>query len=105
YVYDKRSRLYQETDPAIAAGTPVSTWTRDDADRLLTMTEPTGAKHEYAYDDLGRTTVSQLDERYTSPQTLQAITVYDDAGMPASVKTPRGNSTSFFYDGLGERTR
>ncbi|WP_309235751.1 RHS repeat-associated core domain-containing protein [Streptomyces sp. TRM64462] len=143
YGYDQLGHLVQRTDP-LAGGAPsleepspfttdstdldgagVSRYTWTPTGLQLSATDPTGARTEATYDELGRmvtsTTVERrpalrnLTTRYTwddagrqiattSPSGRTATVTYNPAGEPLTASDPAGGVTRFAYDGLGRRT-
>ncbi|WP_078954273.1 LamG-like jellyroll fold domain-containing protein [Streptomyces globisporus] len=145
YAYDQLGNLIRSMDPAVAgaqglqapgattfdgtstdlAGGGVSTYTWTPTGLPLSATDPTGARTESTYDELGRkltaTTVERkpalqnLVSRYTwddagnqiassTPAGRVTTATYDKAGQPLTVTDPAGGITRAVYDGLGRRT-
>ncbi|MEU4494504.1 LamG-like jellyroll fold domain-containing protein [Streptomyces sp. NPDC023998] len=146
YGYDQFGQLSQKTDPV--AGTKLTTLAESESGTLnqaetdldgagvtrynwtptglqLSVTDPTGAKSESTYDELGRRLSSTTVERYPSLQNLVSRYAWDDAnnqtasttpgnhtttathnaaGEILSVTDPIGAVTKFGYDGLGRQT-
>nr|WP_262387273.1 LamG-like jellyroll fold domain-containing protein [Streptomyces sp. TRM49041] len=143
YGYDQLGHLVQRTDP-VAGGAPdlqepspfttentdldgagVTRYTWTPTGLQLSATDPTGARTETTYDELGRMLTSTTVERYpalrnlttrytwddgdrqtasTSPAGRTSTAAYNPAGEPLTVTDPAGGVTRFGYDGLGRRT-
>ncbi|MEU8847205.1 LamG-like jellyroll fold domain-containing protein [Streptomyces sp. NPDC048564] len=145
YGYDQFGRLTTKTDPvadaaaalaatensdpdllnaASAEGGGVTRYTWTPTGRQLSATDPTGARTEATYDELGRRLTATTVERYPSPQNLTSRYTWDDAGNQTASTTPGGiittatfnpagealtltdpvGTTRFAHDGLGRRT-
>ncbi len=97
--YDPYGNLTQRQDPG--GGLTITGYDRDG--ETLSVTDPTGAQTRYTYDELGRRVTRTAVERVPAPTTyLTTTTRYDDAGDPAQVTTPGGNTTVTSYDPAGE---
>ena len=104
YAYDDAGRLISTTLPEDANGQrPEFTYTYDDANYLLSQTDPRGAVTSYDYDVRGRlVSITLPDPDDTGP--LDAPTqsfTYDSAGQLLSQTDPLGATTSYGYDDLG----
>nr|WP_240469175.1 LamG-like jellyroll fold domain-containing protein [Streptomyces sp. OM5714] len=146
YGYDQLGRLTSTTDPvanaadALAAaetepglllgpstsaeGGGVTRHTFTPTGLQLSTTDPTGARTEATYDELGRQLTATTVERYPTPQNLTTRYTWDDAGNQTASTTPAGvlttgtynpagdvlsltdpaGTTRFAYDGLGRQT-
>ncbi|MEV6576241.1 LamG-like jellyroll fold domain-containing protein [Streptomyces sp. NPDC051577] len=146
FTYDQMGNLARKTDPAPggaaqglkAPGAPsfdgtvtdlsgggVSTYTWTPTGLPLSATDPTGARTESTYDELGRkltdTTIERkpilqnLVTRYTwddagnqtestTPGGRRTTATYNTAGQALTVTDPLGGTTSSTYDGLGRQT-
>ncbi|WP_317453992.1 LamG-like jellyroll fold domain-containing protein [Streptomyces sp. TRM68416] len=146
YGYDQFGQLTSRTDPvadaaaALAAletgpdlivgptvsaeGGGVTTYAWTPTGLQLSVTDPTGARTEATYDELGRQLTATTVERYPTLQNLTSRYTWDDASNQTASTTPVGNTTTgtynpagelealanaygttrFAYDGLGRRT-
>ncbi|MFJ3582348.1 LamG-like jellyroll fold domain-containing protein [Streptomyces sp. NPDC090127] len=145
YAYDQLGNLTRRTDPAVTgaqglqapgattfdgtstdlSGRGVSTYTWTPTGLPLSATDPTGARTESTYDQLGRKltattverrpTLQNLVSRYTwddadnqivsvTPGGLRTTASYDTAGQVLTVADPLGGVTRASYDGLGRPT-
>ncbi|MFJ5811103.1 LamG-like jellyroll fold domain-containing protein [Streptomyces sp. NPDC093093] len=146
FTYDQMGNLARKTDPAPGGGTQglkapgapsfdgtvtdlsgggVSTYTWTPTGLPLSATDPTGARTESTYDELGRKltdttierkpTLQNLVTRYTwddagnqtestTPGGRRTTATYDTAGQALTVTDPLGGTTSSTYDGLGRQT-
>ncbi|PAZ11830.1 laminin G [Streptomyces sp. SA15] len=144
YGYDQLGQLTSKTDPvadataaafapdtdltpeslASADGGGVTAYTWTPTGLQLSATDPTGARSEATYDQLGRQLTATTIERYPSLQNLISRYTWDDASNQTASVTPSGitasathnpagevlttkdayGTTRFGYDGLGRRT-
>ncbi|MFF3317355.1 LamG-like jellyroll fold domain-containing protein [Streptomyces sp. NPDC003035] len=124
YAYDQLGHLTTKTDPVIVSGTlptlaesEFSTLNSNETDlsgagltrytwtptgKQLSTTDPTGARSEATYDELGRKLTETAVERYPSPQNLTTRYSWDDAGNQVSSTTPGGRTTTGGYNAAGE---
>ncbi|MFJ3900934.1 LamG-like jellyroll fold domain-containing protein [Streptomyces sp. NPDC090025] len=122
YAYDQLGNLVSSTDPAAGGaqglqapgatglgGTPtglsgggVSTYTWTPTGLPLSATDPTGARTESTYDELGRKLTATTVERRPTLQNLVSRYTWDDAGNQVSSTTPGGRITSSTYDKAGQ---
>ncbi|MEU2119546.1 LamG-like jellyroll fold domain-containing protein [Streptomyces sp. NPDC016459] len=122
YRYDQMGRLVSKTDPAVAgaqglqapgtasfngtsttlSGGGVSTFTWTPTGLPLSATDPTGARTESTYDELGRKLTATTVERKPSLQHLVSRFTWDDAGNQVSSTTPGGRVTRATYDKAGQ---
>ncbi|WNZ12103.1 RHS repeat-associated core domain-containing protein [Streptomyces sp. 11x1] len=123
YGYDQLGRVIDRTDPpadpvgALLDGgsseIQVGPVTADDGGGIsrftwtptglqLSATDPTGARAEATYDELGRQLTSTVVERYPSVQNLTSHYTWDDAGNQTLSRTPAGRITSSTYNPAGE---
>ncbi|MFE2064059.1 LamG-like jellyroll fold domain-containing protein [Streptomyces sp. NPDC059467] len=121
YGYDQFGQITSKTDPvadaaaAVAAqtdsdllntagsdggGVTRSTWTPTGLQ--LSVTDPTGARTEATYDELGRRLTATTVERYPSTVNLVSTYTWDDAGRQTASKSPSGITTSATYNPAGE---
>ncbi|MFF3398117.1 LamG-like jellyroll fold domain-containing protein [Streptomyces sp. NPDC002659] len=145
YGYDQFGQLSQKTDPVAGTALPtlaetqpntlnstqtdldgagITRYTWTPTGLQLTTIDPSGARSEATYDELGRQLTATTVERYPTPQNLTSRYAWDDAsnqsssttpgnrttsaaynpaGEPVSVTDPIGGITKFGYDGLGRR--
>ncbi|MCX2928396.1 LamG-like jellyroll fold domain-containing protein [Streptomyces sp. NEAU-W12] len=98
-----------ETDPDLIMGPSVSadgggitayTWTPTGLQ--LSVTDPTGARTEATYDDLGRQLTATTVERHPVAQNLTSRYTWDDAGNRTASTTPGGITTTGTYNAAGE---
>lgn len=145
YGYDQLGNLTSKTDPAADAssqlqaqsepgllqgsftdlsGGGVTRYTWTPTGQQLSATDPTGARTEATYDQIGRGLTSTTVERYPSTRNLTSRYTWDDASNETASMTPGGitvttaynaagevksvtdpaGTTRFGYDGLGRRT-
>ncbi|MEU6987418.1 LamG-like jellyroll fold domain-containing protein [Streptomyces sp. NPDC046324] len=122
YGYDQLSQLVSKTDPAIAgtqgltapgaanlngtsttlSGGGISTYTWTPTGLPLSATDPTGARTESTYDELGRKLTATTIERKPALQNLVSRFTWDDAGNQVSSTSPGGRVTSATYDKAGQ---
>ncbi|MGW2439666.1 RHS repeat-associated core domain-containing protein, partial [Streptomyces goshikiensis] len=122
YGYDQMGQLVSKTDPAIAgaqglqapgtakfngtstalSGGGVSTYTWTPTGLPLSATDPTGARSESTYDELGRKLTATTVERKPTLQNLVSRFTWDDAGNQVASTTPGGRVTSATYDKAGQ---
>ncbi|MEU7075200.1 LamG-like jellyroll fold domain-containing protein [Streptomyces narbonensis] len=122
YAYDQLGNLVSKTDPAIAgaqglqapgattfggtstalSGGGVITYTSTPTGLRLSETDPTGARTESTYDELGRKLTATTIERKPTLQHLVTRYVLDDAGNMAAWTTPGGRRTATTYNTAGE---
>ncbi|WP_284440282.1 LamG-like jellyroll fold domain-containing protein [Streptomyces vilmorinianum] len=121
YAYDQLGNLVRSTDPAAGtqslqapgattfsgtstalSGGGVSTYTWTPTGLPLSATDPTGARTESTYDELGRKLTATTVERKPTLQNLVSRFTWDDAGNQVSSTTPAGRVTSATYDKAGQ---
>ncbi|WP_425586304.1 LamG-like jellyroll fold domain-containing protein [Streptomyces sannanensis] len=122
YVYDQFGNLTKQTDPAVQTeltsltehsgtfnsqqtsldGGSVSTFTWTPTGEQLSATDPTGARTEATYDELGRQLTATTVERYPSLQNLTSRYTWDDTGNQTASTTPAGGTTRTAYNAAGE---
>ncbi|MYV45689.1 laminin G, partial [Streptomyces sp. SID2888] len=122
YGYDQFGQVTSKTDPvadateALAAsqagpallasrsmdggGVTRSTWTPTGLQ--LSVTDPTGARTEATYDELGRQLTATTFERHPSPINLTSHYTWNDAGNQTASTTPGGITTRTTYNPAGE---
>ncbi|MFD5764275.1 RHS repeat-associated core domain-containing protein, partial [Streptomyces sp. NPDC127049] len=122
YGYNQLSQLVSKTDPAVAAapgltapgaanfngtstalsGGGISTYTWTPTGLPLSATDPTGARTESTYDELGRKLTATTVERRPTLQNLVSRFTWDDAGNQRTSTTPGGRVTTATYDKAGQ---
>ncbi|GHD75502.1 LamG-like jellyroll fold domain-containing protein [Streptomyces goshikiensis] len=122
YVYDQLGNQIRKTDPAVAgaqgltapgattfngtttdlSGGGVSTYTWTPTGLPLSATDPTGARTESTYDELGRKLTATTIERKPTLQNLVSRYTWDDAGNQIGSTTPGGRRTTTAYDTAGQ---
>jgi RHS repeat-associated protein len=127
--YDDAGNLIAQTgargnEPGATAADFTTTFTHDDAGRVLTSTDPHGTVTTNTYDDAGRTaTTSVVDDEsnvlhdlaYTYDDAGNLLTTedftrttatntYDERGQLASSADAASNTTTYAYDYAGRRT-
>ncbi|WP_374119838.1 LamG-like jellyroll fold domain-containing protein [Streptomyces sp. MBT42] len=120
--YDQLGNLVRSTDPApggtqglqapaapLSGGTSmdlsgggVSTYSWTPTGLPLSATDPTGARTESTYDELGRALTTTTIERRPTLQNLVARSAWDDAGNLTESTSPGGNRTTATYNAAGE---
>ncbi len=105
--YDVLGRLTTRTDPATAAGTPVTRYQYVNAGNLTATIDPAGSLTQYHYDAMGRRTVTvlpavdvMLPGGVSQSVAAQTSVRYDDAGRVISTTDAAGRVTFFAYDAL-----
>ncbi|MFB7455594.1 LamG-like jellyroll fold domain-containing protein [Streptomyces sp. NPDC056188] len=123
YGYDQFGRLTSRTDPVAspadalqaepgsgllagpatdAEGGGVSRYTWTPTGLQLSATDPTGARTEATYDELGRQLTATTIERHPNRLNLVARYTWDDAGNHTASTTPGGITTTGTYNPAGE---
>ncbi|MFB7609975.1 LamG-like jellyroll fold domain-containing protein [Streptomyces gardneri] len=122
YGYDQMGNLVSKTDPAVAgaqgltapgtaslngtstalSGGGISTYTWTPTGLPLSATDPTGARTQSTYDELGRKLTATTVERKPVLQNLVSRFTWDDAGNQVTSTTPGGRVTSATYDKAGQ---
>ncbi|WP_437345056.1 LamG-like jellyroll fold domain-containing protein [Streptomyces bacillaris] len=121
YGYDQLGNPVQRTDPS--AGTPrvleqpspfgsapettldgagVTRFTWTPTGLQLSATDPTGARTEATYDELGRKLSGTVVERRPEQRNLTSRYTWDDAGRLTAVTTPAGRTTTVAHNPAGE---
>ncbi|MFJ3549189.1 LamG-like jellyroll fold domain-containing protein [Streptomyces sp. NPDC090114] len=123
YGYDQFGQLTSRTDPVADAaavlramessgpdllvspsvdggGVTRHTWTPTGLQ--LSVTDPTGARSEATYDELGRQLTATTVERFPEPQNLISRYTWDDAGNQTTSTSPADRVTSAAYNPAGE---
>ncbi|MFB7469853.1 LamG-like jellyroll fold domain-containing protein [Kitasatospora sp. NPDC056184] len=109
--YDRLGHQLQRTDPNSAGGLqpPVddnppiwkATWTPTGLQ--LSATDPTGARTEATYDELGRPLTSTVVERKPTLLNLTTRYTWNDAGDRTAVTTPSGSVTAATHNAAGQQ--
>ncbi|WP_264935957.1 polymorphic toxin-type HINT domain-containing protein, partial [Streptomyces sp. A012304] len=73
--------------------------------KVLSVTDPTGARAETTYDDLDRPVTTTQIERKPLPGAFTTRNEYDDAGNVVKQTSPGGAVSQYTYDGLSQLTR
>ncbi|WP_405603897.1 DNRLRE domain-containing protein [Streptomyces sp. NBC_01410] len=122
YAYDQMGNLVRKTDPLVSGGATlqapgsttfnetstdlsgrgVSTYTWTPTGQPLSATDPTGARTESTYDELGRKLTATTVERKPTLRNLVSRFTWDDADNQVSSTTPGGRVTSATYDKAGQ---
>ncbi|WP_228044363.1 LamG-like jellyroll fold domain-containing protein [Streptomyces ferrugineus] len=121
--YDQFGQLTSKTDPVADAAAALAAAENSDPDLLnsagaegggvtrytwtptghqLSATDPTGARTEATYDELGRRLTATTIERHPTLQNLTTRYTWDDAGNQTASKTPGGITTTVAYNPVGE---
>ncbi|MGW5425055.1 LamG-like jellyroll fold domain-containing protein [Streptomyces sp. NPDC003943] len=121
YAYDQLGNLVRKTDPATGdqglqapgaatldgtstelSGGGVTSFTWTATGLPLSATDPTGARKESTYDELGRKLTATTVERRPTLQNLVSRYTWDDAGNQTASTTPAGRRTTASYNSAGE---
>ncbi|MFJ3975917.1 LamG-like jellyroll fold domain-containing protein [Streptomyces sp. NPDC090021] len=122
YAYDQLGNLIRTTEPAVAgaqglaapgattfsgtstdlSGGGVTTHTWTPTGLPLSTTDPTGARTEATYDELGRNLTTTTIERKPALQNLVTRYTWDDAGNQTASTTPAGRRTTAEYNMAGQ---
>ncbi|MFD8736556.1 LamG-like jellyroll fold domain-containing protein [Streptomyces sp. NPDC059618] len=106
---DAATALLTKSDPALVVGPATSIdgggitrteWTPTGLQ--LAVTDPTGARTEATYDELGRRLTETTVERYPSLTNLTSRYTWDDANDQTASATPGGITTTGMYNSAGE---
>ncbi|MDX8048572.1 LamG-like jellyroll fold domain-containing protein [Lentzea sp. BCCO 10_0798] len=100
--YDQLGRLREVREPAPGG---IWSYTYTATGETLSVTDPTGARAQATYDDLGRPVTSTSLERKPQPAAYTTELRYDDAGNLRTVTPPSKSVTQHDYNVLGERIR
>ncbi|WP_431676038.1 LamG-like jellyroll fold domain-containing protein [Kitasatospora sp. KL5] len=108
--YDRLDHQTTRTDPNTlgylqppvydSASVWSSTWTPTGLQ--LSATDPTGARTEATYDQLGRPLTDTVVERKPSLQNLTTRHTWDDAGNQTAATTPVGSTSSATFNAAGQ---
>ncbi|MGW4022511.1 LamG-like jellyroll fold domain-containing protein [Streptomyces sp. NPDC005009] len=123
YGYDQLGQLTSRTDPVADAAAALAAMKSSGPDLLvspsadgggvtrhtwtptglqLSVTDPTGARTEATYDELGRQLTATTVERFPGPQNLTSRYTWDDAGNQTTSASPADRVTSATYNPAGE---
>jgi RHS repeat-associated protein len=104
YTYDATGNLLQRTEPLIDGVQPTWTWTYNTRGQATRETDPTGRVTTYAYDELGKKTLTQ---KTVDPGGLNQVTqyTYTAAGDVSSVVNPLWAATFYTYNANRQRER
>ncbi|HEX6467799.1 MAG TPA: RHS repeat-associated core domain-containing protein [Streptosporangiaceae bacterium] len=107
FAYDALGDLVHADDPQLAAENAPGRWSYDydlDGEQLAAV-DPTGARTEATYDDLGRQITDTAVERYPGPAAAYTTKLaYDAAGNLTSRTTPANDTTSYGVNAAGQVT-
>ncbi|MEV0629133.1 RHS repeat-associated core domain-containing protein [Nonomuraea wenchangensis] len=105
-VYDVLGHKVKVTDPP-AGGAAAGTWTfgYDLLGEPSWTVDPTGARSEATYDDLGRQITLSTVERKPTPAVYVTKLDYDDAGRVVKTTRPTGDASVRAYDATGALTK
>lgn len=100
YKYDARGRLVEENRSITGAGVYTTRFAYDGADRLTTVTYPTGENVTTSYNGRGlpNTLTSSL-----APANLVTGTVYSQLGSPIEIDFGNNLKTTYGYWGVGNQ--
>ncbi|WTW94973.1 LamG domain-containing protein [Streptomycetaceae bacterium NBC_01309] len=103
FTYDKLDQLTERHNPARPGqGATTERWFYSPAGDLLATVDPSGARTEATYDELGRPVTQTEVERYPTPQQFTTRHSYDDAGNLVASTTPGGGTWHSTYNAAGE---
>ncbi|MFD4593128.1 hypothetical protein [Streptomyces rubiginosohelvolus] len=94
--------LGEPTDLGPNGGTTRYAWTPTGLQ--LSVTDPTGARTEATYDELGRELTTTAIERYPALQNLTSRYTWDDADNQTTRTTAVGHTTTATYNAAGDTT-
>lgn len=106
FQYDRQNRLTVKDVP-VGTGDERGQWkyTYTRTGKVLSVTDPTGARAETTYDDLERPVTTTQIERKPLPGAFTTRVEYDDAGNVVKQTSPSGAVSQYTYDGLSQLTR
>ncbi len=102
YTYDARGNMLTQTDPLdqwSLYDEDVTTWTYDDQNNPVSMTDALSHTWTYTYDDQGNPTYVR------EPNGAETFAEYDDKGQMTKLIDAEGRETRFEYDEHGNRTK
>ncbi|OZV81609.1 hypothetical protein CA850_10595 [Micromonospora echinospora] len=106
FSYDQLNRMVSRDEPSSTDyERAVTTYTYTRTGEVLSVTDPTGARVEFTYDDLDRQVTQTRVERHPVVRNLVTRMVYDDRGDLTSTVSPSGATTVNVFNALGELTR
>ncbi|HEU5158949.1 MAG TPA: DNRLRE domain-containing protein, partial [Streptosporangiaceae bacterium] len=107
FAYDALGDLVHIDDPRLSAENSPGRWSYDydlNGERLAAV-DPTGARAEATYDDLGRQITDTAVERYPDPGAAYTTELtYDAAGNVTAATTPADETTQYTVNAAGETT-
>jgi RHS repeat-associated protein len=103
YAYDSLGRTTSITYPAVNGVQAVSTYSYDDKNNILTITDANGNVQKQYFDGLGRHTETQVYNGGTVYSTESWTYNWQD--QVATHTTPARDTTSYSYDSLGRVTK
>lgn len=89
-----------DSSKATRAHSQSNTFTYDDANRMLSLTDGEGNVTEFTYDAVGNR-LSKTEAANTEPRTTQYI--YDNANRVIEIATPEGGVTNYTYNAAGDK--
>ncbi|MGA2198460.1 MAG: RHS repeat-associated core domain-containing protein [Nitrososphaerales archaeon] len=104
YAYDKLGRVTTVSAPPINGVVAKTSYSYDDVNNIITITDPRGNITKNYYDGLGRLTQEQT---YLSPSSQPYSTefyTYNWLNQVLTDKTPNGATYRYSYDSLGRQT-
>ncbi|MFD8527990.1 polymorphic toxin-type HINT domain-containing protein [Streptosporangium canum] len=104
--YDALGNRVRVTEPAVT-GQGAGQWVYeyDLLGEQLAGVDPTGARVQYTYDDLGRAVTNTLIERKPTTEAFVTALEYDDAGARTKEIGPLGRTTAWTVNAAGEITQ
>ncbi|MBZ4420714.1 RHS repeat-associated core domain-containing protein [Myxococcus sp. RHSTA-1-4] len=104
FTYDTKGNLTQRTEPLVDGVQPTWTWTYNTRGQVTQETDATSRVITYVYDEAGKKTLLQ---KKVDPAGLNLVTeyTYTAAGDVATVKDPRGSTTTYAYNANRQRER
>ncbi|MCA2220590.1 polymorphic toxin-type HINT domain-containing protein [Nonomuraea aurantiaca] len=102
--YDALGNPVRRTDPPPAAGQPAGQWISqyDLLGEELAAIDPTGARNEATYDDLGRQITQTTVERKPTTAAYTTKLEYNDAGDPTKVTLPTTKTIGYTVNAAGQ---
>ncbi|MFI7642815.1 LamG-like jellyroll fold domain-containing protein [Nonomuraea sp. NPDC049400] len=104
--YDALDNAVRVTDPPASPGQPAGQWVTefDLLGEELATVDPTGARSEATYDDLGRQITRTIVERKPTAAAYTTNLQYNDAGDLTKVILPGNKATAYTVNAAGEVT-
>jgi RHS repeat-associated protein len=104
--YDQLNRMTTQDEPATTdAERAVTSYTYTRTGKVLSVTDPTGARTESTYDDLDRPVTATRVERRPMADNFTTRMTYDDAGNVTVLASPSGATTTSVFNGVREPIR